>query len=874
MSKLKSIGDPYKFKSLKVYASNEWLFGGKNYRSVFETSETTFLYAELCFYNKLFDEEEWKTKAHLKCFKKTSRGKGKEICSLDVDLEVKTDQNEVFVREGWGNKAEGGFWKKGDYIWEAYIDDEKVGETVFHVEDAGVVSESDNPYFDLESIKAFEGGWEYVKKEERVYMAEFNKEETRYVWLEVGIKNKLSSSWHFELTFNFFNKARQLKGKTTILNDVKQDEGAVITYASGWGNNTKGATFQQDVYFAEVEFMGQIIATVPLKFGEENLEGDIEYVTGSVIGTSEALAGAVINEKETVEEVLAELDELIGLSNIKEQIREHIDYIEFTKLRKEKGHEDSDEVKLHSIFTGNPGTGKTTVVNMLGRLYRAMGLLSKGHVLEVGRADLVGEFIGQTAPKVKKKIKEARGGILFIDEAYALYRKDSEKDYGREVIEVLIKEMSEGPGDIAIMGAGYPVEMDEFLHSNPGLKSRINYKFHFNDYIPEELMQIIDYYAEKKELTLSENARVELEKIITERYRNRDRTFGNARMAISMVNESKMNMARRLMSNPAVRELPEEDLSRIEHIDVLEIIKDATHKKLHLDVDEGLLKLCMQDLDELVGLVNVKNEINEMIKLVRYYNETDRDVLNKFSLHTVFTGNPGTGKTTIARIMGKIYKALGILERGHVLEVDRSELVAGYIGQTAIKAQDVINKAMGGVLFIDEAYSLAEESSDNDFGSEAIDIILKEMEDKRGQFSVIVAGYPRPMTKFLESNPGLKSRFDRTLNFKDYTIEEMMDICKLMFSKESLTMDKEAETFMANFIGALMQTKDEFYGNAREIRKATEKIVRNQHLRMAGMDSTKRTEEMIATIMVDDLKSMEVPAGRAYNPIGFQRTSS
>ncbi|PLW92630.1 MAG: AAA family ATPase, partial [Marinilabiliales bacterium] len=751
MGKLKSIGDPYKFKSLKVYASNEWLFGGKNYRKVFEASETAFLYAELCFYNKLFDEEEWTTKANLKCFRKTSRGKGKEICDLDVNLTVEIDQNEVFVREGWGNKAAGAFWKKGDYIWEAYIDDEKVGETIFHIEDAGVVSESENPYFELDTVKAFEGGWDYVKKEDRVYMSEFSKEDTRYVWLEVGIKNKLSSLWHCELTFNFFNKARQLKGKTTVINDVNQDEGAVITFASGWGNNTKGATFQQNGYFAEVEFMGQIIATIPLKFGEENVEGDIEYIAGAVMGTGAVIEGAGINESETVEDVLKELDELIGLSNIKEQIREHIDYIEFTKLRKEKGYEDSDKIKLHSIFTGNPGTGKTTVVNMLGRLYRAMGLLSKGHVLEVGRADLVGEFIGQTAPRVKKKIKEARGGILFIDEAYALYRKDTEKDYGREVIEVLIKEMSEGPGDIAIMGAGYPVEMDEFLHSNPGLKSRINYKFHFNDYMPEELMQIIDFYAGKKELTLEEKARVELDKIITERYRNRDRTFGNARMAISMVDEAKMNMARRLMSNPEVRDLPEEELSKITHEDVLEIIKDATHKKLHLDVDEGLLKLCMQDLDELVGLVNVKNEINEMIKLVRYYNETGRDVLNKFSLHTVFTGNPGTGKTTIARIMGKLYKALGILERGHVLEVDRSELVAGYIGQTAIKAQEVINKAMGGVLFIDEAYSLAESSADNDFGSEAIDIILKEMEDKRGQFSVIVAGYPKPMKKFLES---------------------------------------------------------------------------------------------------------------------------
>ncbi|NJO89207.1 MAG: AAA family ATPase [Chloroflexia bacterium] len=245
------------------------------------------------------------------------------------------------------------------------------------------------------------------------------------------------------------------------------------------------------------------------------------------------------------------LDELIGLEHVKKQIKEHIDYIEFLKLRKEKGLQDNERISLHSVFTGNPGTGKTTVVKLLGKIYQKMGLLSKGHVHEVDRSDLVGEFIGQTAPKVRENIEKARGGILFIDEAYALVRsKEDSKDYGREVIEVLIKEMSDGPGDIAIMAAGYPKEMQLFTDFNPGLKSRFKYYFHFEDYTPDELIAIADYAAEKRLVKVNPDAKEYINKLLINAYRDRDHTFGNARYAYAIIDEAKMNLGLRLIKNP------------------------------------------------------------------------------------------------------------------------------------------------------------------------------------------------------------------------------------------------------------------------------------------------------------------------------------
>jgi len=872
MGKMNSIGKAYKFKALKVYASTEWVLDGKKYRKVFENMETTYLYAELSFYNKLFDEEDWTAEVNLKCFAKGTKGNDKELCNIQEKVDVSKEKNEIYFRQGWGAETTGTFWKRGDYFWEAWIDGEMVGTADFHVEGEGLVTSENNPYFNLQSMRVFEGGWNYIEENDRVYLKQFSKASTRYVWVEVNIENTAEKPWYCEIFLFFYDKARQLKGTTSMLNYVNSSTGAKLSFATGWGNNSGGDTYKQDLYYVEVVFMENLLGTIPLHFEEAAEEGDVEVFAPGLIQNNTISNAST--KKEDINEVLAELDQLIGLTSVKKQIREHISYIDFISLRKEKGFQDSEKISLHSIFTGNPGTGKTTVVNLLGRIYKAMGLLSKGHVIEVGRAELVAEYIGQTAPKVKKKITEARGGILFIDEAYALYRKDDEKDFGREVIEILIKEMSDGKGDIAIMFAGYPTEMHDFLFSNPGLKSRINYSFHFDDYLPEELMKIVRHYAVKKKLILSPDADKELNEIIIGEYRGRDRTFGNARMALSLVDEAKMNMARRLMLKPNVRDLSEEELSTIEVIDVKEVHSKEEKKKLKLAVDEGLLNIALDDLNRLVGLNTIKTEMNELVKLVRYYNDLGKDVLNKFSLHTVFTGNPGTGKTTVARIIGQLYKALGLLERGNVIEVDRSELVAGYVGQTAIKTQAVIESAMGGVLFIDEAYALTDNGG-NDFGKEAIEVILKEMEDHRGEFALIVAGYPGPMSKFLLSNPGLKSRFDRMLNFPDYTGNELLDISRGMFETEGLLMDSDAEKYFLTLISDMLKKSDEYFGNAREIRKITQTVIRRQNLRLASMDSKLRTQQMIATIVKEDFNDIELPTStQSGGPIGFKRSEN
>ncbi len=272
------------------------------------------------------------------------------------------------------------------------------------------------------------------------------------------------------------------------------------------------------------------------------------------------------------------------------------------------------------------------------------------------------------------------------------------------------------------------------------------------------------------------------------------------------------------------------------------------------------LEEAMAELDALIGLETVKKDVDSLVNLVKVRTLRQERGMKcpDMSFHLVFSGNPGTGKTTVARIVGKIYSALGILSKGHLVEVDRSGLVAGYVGQTAIKTQEVIAKALGGVLFIDEAYTLSPPNADKDFGQEAIDTILKAMEDHRDDFVVIAAGYATLMPRFIDSNPGLKSRFNKYLFFEDYNGRQLFEIFKGRVDRNDYRLDAQAEAAVRDHLQELYEDRDENFGNARDVRNLFEKIVAAQADRVAAMEAP--ADEDIITITVEDLRDlMDVP---------------
>lgn len=269
---------------------------------------------------------------------------------------------------------------------------------------------------------------------------------------------------------------------------------------------------------------------------------------------------------------------------------------------------------------------------------------------------------------------------------------------------------------------------------------------------------------------------------------------------------------------------------------------------------DAALKLdeLMAQLDELVGLETVKADVKSLVNLmkIRKLRQETNLPVPPMSLHLVFMGNPGTGKTTVARLLAGLYAAIGVLNKGQLIEVDRSGLVAGYVGQTALRTSEVIQSALGGVLFIDEAYSLAS-GGENDFGREAIDTLLKAMEDHRDNLVVIVAGYDEPMERFLESNPGLESRFNKYISFPDYTGEELLAIFDSLCSKNGYTPTEEAHTRAAELFRDLYETRDDNFGNGRDVRNLFENIIGRQADRLAVMESP--TREDLMTILPEDI---------------------
>ncbi|MDR2358009.1 MAG: AAA family ATPase [Oscillospiraceae bacterium] len=269
----------------------------------------------------------------------------------------------------------------------------------------------------------------------------------------------------------------------------------------------------------------------------------------------------------------------------------------------------------------------------------------------------------------------------------------------------------------------------------------------------------------------------------------------------------------------------------------------------HPDTDE-----LMERLNSLVGLEKIKENVRSLINLVKVRRLRDENGMPSppMSLHMVFSGNPGTGKTTVARILAGLYSAIGVLSKGHLVEVDRAGLVAGYVGQTAIKTDGVIKSALGGILFIDEAYSLTLGDGSNDFGREAVETLLKAMEDSRGDFIVVVAGYEQLMDRFISSNPGLQSRFNRYFKFEDYNSAELGAIFDSMCEKNEYALDDGARAYASRFFGRLYETRDTNFGNARDVRNFFENMVSVHANRVSGMDKPSKTD--LASVTAEDLE--------------------
>lgn len=539
--------------------------------------------------------------------------------------------------------------------------------------------------------------------------------------------------------------------------------------------------------------------------------------------------------------ILKRFDSLVGMENVRKAVTDIATIINVEMSRADR--KSKTPLSPHYVFTGNPGTGKTTVARIMADVLHALGVVKRGQLVEADRSKLVAAYSGQTAIKTNQLIDSALGGVLFIDEAYTLVSSDLDT-FGKEAIDTLLKRMEDDRGKFVCIVAGYPNEMQKFMDSNPGLPSRFTQTINFEDYNAAELAEIFFNMVSSHSFVVPEEDKAGIERFFEQMYVTRQNNFGNAREVRRVYEQTIANQSKRvatLMSNPLF------DSKQLYEITLADVEGDSA------DVARPLEEV-LAELDEFVGMASVKEAIRRLAVQMMFLNERARlgmGAAEPSIINIVLTGNPGTGKTSVSRKLGQVLHSVGILSSSKVVEASRATMVGKYMGETPKLVNSLVERSMGGILFIDEAYTL---SQDNDqYGREAIDTLMKRMEDDGGKFVVICAGYKEEMEHFLAANPGLSSRFNYRLHIDDYTVAELAQILMNMMTKKQYVLGPDAKMALMKTVMDIYQNRGPNFGNAREMRNLLQTTLQRLSARVAELPEGKRTPEVYQTILPEDI---------------------
>lgn len=543
------------------------------------------------------------------------------------------------------------------------------------------------------------------------------------------------------------------------------------------------------------------------------------------------------------------LGKVVGRDELKQRL---LDFRAWVRLQWDPNRPTQDEFPLlHMIFSGSPGTGKTTFARLVGEILRDAGVLRRGHLVETSPGQMVAQFIGGTAARTHQIIDSALDGVLFIDEAYGL--ADSDRGgYGAEALETLLTRMENDRDRLVVIAAGYTQKMQTFLEANPGLSRRFpaENRLVFTDLNHDELYEILRQSLHNRGLALHPTLQPVLEECIHGMLREKDEHFGNAGEMRNLADALERAYAVRTAAKPqAEAALLPQDFPE--------------HYQRYLQPQVESVEEVFRELDALTGLEAVKRSLRALAyRILMENHRKERDaayIPNYPKSHFVFSGNPGTGKTTVARLVGRLFRALGLLTQGHLVEVSRVDLVAGYVGQTALKTAQKIKEARSGVLFIDEAYTLARGGS-QDFGREAVDTLVKALEDESHRLVVIAAGYPEEMQSFLQMNPGLASRFGDPIPFPNYTSAELRELLKQWAAQDQYQVTDEALTQMTILLTQRAAAQERSFGNARTARTLWEEV-KNRHAEKVYTDHAQsaRQDADLGRITLEDVPGWSAP---------------
>jgi len=713
--------------------------------------------------------------------------------------------------------------------------------------------------FEILSIKMF-NLTESLQSEIRTYLLQFDQSITSYIAAESVLRNPNYNSCDSLLRgVTIWYLEDEEVGRNNFNLQLKKDW-ELVEFVQSWGTSLPGF-WKLGEGRIEVLLENTLVLNHSFQIGDSEI---LDFTTDIKRG-NESLNKQQTKQPKKIEHLnqtfpgelslpflFEEFDNFVGLKNLKQSLKDFITYLDFVKVRKINGIETEESISANCIFLGNPGTGKTSIARLLGKFFKSIGLLEHGHVIEVDRADLIGEFVGETAQKTEKIINRALGGILFIDEAYSLKRERSNQDFGQEAIDIILKRMEDYKNKFFVIAAGYPLLMQEFLESNPGLKSRFTHTFTFDDYTSEELTEIFKIFAQKEKYFVQKDAEeFLLEKFEKINHKKND-TFGNARFVRNIFNQTKIELSKRyqqLEENKkdfsALNTLSKEDVHA-----AFSIIQNGSNSDhFNQKVDKYI-----NEINNLVGIEDVKITLNRIIASLKVDKiKKDRSIssIHK-NLNSIFIAEPGAGTTTVARLLTKSLKELDRIEHGQLIEIDGSTFFGLDKIDAYLTMDQIFKQLSGNVILVNDAFASLQCS--NDFSDSLLQYFLKKLYLMKDTTIAILAGTKDEVELLISNFPVLQNQFPNIFNFESYSTRQLLEIALSICQKKNYQLDEGAWQQMLEWIVELKKETNKNFYNSRTIKEIINKAIAYQEDRILAGKNLNESDLML--INFEDLTAL------------------
>ena len=693
-----------------------------------------------------------------------------------------------------------------------------------------------------------------INSGKRTYLKVFDEQRTNFIAVEILIFNPYYNQRNlFWNGLAVWYMDDEEVGRNNFNLEVKSDW-EIVEVVQSWGTPVPGF-WKDSECRVEILLENKLVCTHFFSVGNsqvidfQNIQVDelkiFNRESFNQIKRSENIM-SISNENYSLQLILEELNGYVGLKNLKHSLSEFITYINFVQERKKQGIDVKENLAAHCIFLGNPGTGKTSIARILGRFFKSVGLLENGHVVEVDRSTLVGEYIGETAQKTEKVIKQALGGILFIDEAYTLKRDTNGNDFGQEAIDIILKRMEDFNGKFFVIAAGYPELMQNFLNSNPGLKSRFTHLFLFDDFSANELVEIYKLFSSREKFIITPEAEELLTNKLKLIYENDKNNLGNARFVRNLFNETKVQLSKRYHS----LKYDERNFyasSTIIIDDILSAFNNyEKHSKGFVFNDDKLNKY-LNELNNLVGLEDVKKTFSKLLASIKVEQLKKERAISSFpkNLNSIFICEPGAGTSTVARLFGKVFKELSLIESGQLVEIDSSYFYGLNKIDSYLTLDKIFQDSIGKIIVVNDSVITLKAKSD--FSDSLLQYFLKKLYLYKDKVVAVLTGNQDEFEDLFESVPVIENQFPNIYNFGHYSTRQLLEIALNICQKKNYQLEEGAWQQMLDLLAKLRSDKNKNFYNARTIKEILNKAIANQEERIISLKHPKDADLMTIT---------------------------